>query len=263
MCPVDCEDAVEPAGVNVSVYWDKTSNINGISTLHLDKNIKHLTDCYGRVKERFFASLVLDIDVNDSKANFFLNSVGQPFSEIKMDHVSAAMGISVTAYSFRNINSTWGTSNPNCEVRRLEAEALQHSSKVAHECYKQNKVSNTQLYVQSFIEDEEYFPDALKELVGNDRKTKKEVTRETEKLNKLRRYEELQKIKHNSEIFLQNSRPLGPKCRISGSLREEFRELVCSATGIDLLQHVLVTSVKDWRHWIVRLICNSGAGWLV
>ena len=226
----------------------------------MDKTIKHLMDCLDRIKRKFFKLRILDKDIFDAKANFFVNSKGNSLKDIKMDHVSKAMGIHVTSYSFRDINSTWGSSHESEEIRRLEPSTLQHSALIAFDAYKQNKERDTQVYTQTFMQEEEFYSDKLKELVDEDRRLKKQIAEEAKTTNQEKRYTELKRAKEQSENLLKKYRPLGPKCRIRGETKEKFRDLVLVVTGKDILEVVEVKKVKEWRHWILRVVCMT-KGW--
>ena len=78
---------------------------------------------------------------------------------------------------------------------------------------------------------------------------------ESENQMRQKRYEELKKAKSTSDYIMRKCLPLGPKCRISGSLKEQFRNLIQLETGTNLLESVLKTSVKVWRQNLVRLVC--------
>ena len=241
----------------IDVLWDKTTASNGMSNLHLDNSIKHLADCLGRIKKKFFSSRMLNFDVFDSKYSFFVNSVGNKYSWINMTNVSENMGLEVTSYSFRRVNSTWGTSHDDAEIRRLEEVALQHSSKVAHESYKMNKTLDTQKYVQKYMADEKFYSKELKGLVDIDRKAKKNIAKKNAAENHQKRYLELKTSKEKADNHLKKYRPLGPKCRISGDVKEKFRQLFMMVSGLDLLELALKLKVKEWRLKVVKLVCMT------
>ena len=111
--------------------------------------------------------------------------------------------------------------------------------------------------MQTFIESENFYPDDLKEILEKDRKIKKPIIEESENQTRQRRYEELKKAKSTSDNIMRKCRPLGPKCRISGSLKEQFRSLIQLETGTNLVESVLITSVKSWRQNLVRLVCKT------
>ena len=58
-CPVDCDDKCEPEGFNIYCDWDKTSDTNGASYIHLAKPIKDLLDQYDIIKSKFFKEEIL------------------------------------------------------------------------------------------------------------------------------------------------------------------------------------------------------------
>ena len=91
--------------------WDKTSESKGASYLHLPTPIKDLLDLYDIIKSKFFQgrkSMMREKEdwLQDQNTPFFLNSSGSPFQSLDLRHMSEAMGMDVTAYSFRRIVST-------------------------------------------------------------------------------------------------------------------------------------------------------------
>ena len=68
-----------------------------------------------------------------------MNTYGSPYSQLKLTHLSQAMGIDVTAYDFRRIVATWALSHESEEIRNAESETLRHGNKVAYDHYVQNK----------------------------------------------------------------------------------------------------------------------------
>ena len=54
ICPVQCEDRIDPEGFNILVDWDKTSEAKGASYLHLPKPIKDLLDLYDIIKIKYY-----------------------------------------------------------------------------------------------------------------------------------------------------------------------------------------------------------------
>ena len=154
ICPVQCDERCEPEGYNVLVDWDKTSHTKGTSYLHLAQPLKDLLDFYDIIKTRFFLGRKpLGTDQDDWLENettfFFLNSAGSAFKSVNLKHISAAMGINVSAYSFRRIVSTWALSHQLEQIRKAETEALQHSLRVANDSYVQNKQLKPQMLTQT------------------------------------------------------------------------------------------------------------------
>ena len=69
----------------------------------------------------------------------------------------------MTAYSFRQIVSTWALSHESEDIRSAEEEALQHGLAVARDIYLQNKEVKHQALVQKHIEEECLLPEKCRE----------------------------------------------------------------------------------------------------
>ena len=110
ICPENCDNRCDPQGFNIYCDWDKTRDTNGPSYLHLAKPIKDILDLYDIIKSKFFDGRKSKTGeenwLHNENTNFFLNSLGSPFQVVDLKHLSEAMGIDVTAYSFRQIIST-------------------------------------------------------------------------------------------------------------------------------------------------------------
>jgi hypothetical protein len=166
-CPVTCPERAIPDGFNVSVYWDKTQGTRGGSFLHIPKVLKDLMDLYLKIQSGFFegkTDFQSGEDILHSEAGrlFFLNSKGSCFSFVVFDNISAYMQIDVSSYTFRRIITTWALCHKSEEIQEAEEEALNHSNKVAKEAYMQNKMLKPQLLTQTYIREENLFPEKLK-----------------------------------------------------------------------------------------------------
>ena len=185
ICPESCADRCDPEGYNIYCDWDKTRDTNGPSYLHLAKPIKDILDLYDIIKSRFFEGRKSKTGeenwLHNENTHYFLNSNGSPFTAVDLKHLSELMGVDVTAYSFRQIVSTWALTHDSEEIRSAEGEALQHSLRVAHDHYLQNKMLKPQNLTQTYIEEEGILPqDLVEEIKQTEIKVKEKVS-ETEK----------------------------------------------------------------------------------
>ena len=197
-CPVMCADRCIPDGYNLYITWDKTSSSKGPSYLHIPKELKHLMDIYDIKRIRYFKGRKSPFSnkegwVHDDSTPFFLNSACSPFTQLDLNHLSEAMGIHVTAYSYRKIVATWALSHASEEIRFAEQEALQHTLTVANQKYKQNKQINPQKLTQKYVEEEGLFPKAFKKDIETTQSKVKSVIKTTEDQRTEKRIEKLVK----------------------------------------------------------------------
>ena len=197
ICPENCENRCDPQGFNIYCDWDKTRDTNGPSYLHLAKPIKDILDLYDIIKSRFFDGRKSKTDeenwLHNENTNFFLNSSGSPFQAVDLKHLSEAMGVDVTAYSFRQIVSTWALSHDSEEIRLAEGEALQHSLRVAQDHYLQNKMLKPQTLTQRYIEEEGILPDELRAEIKRTEIKSKEKIAETDSKRQKKQHSSLLK----------------------------------------------------------------------
>ena len=260
-CLVGCKDECEPEGFNILVDWDKTQSTMGSSYLHIVKPIKDLMDRYDLIKTKYFQGRKSPKTnkenwIDDENTPFFLNSSGSPFQTISMKHLSDAMDIDVTSYSFRRIVSTWSLSHKDEVIRKAEEDALQHSLKVATNDYLQNKEINPQLLTQKYNEEENLFPEEVRnEIKVTEKHQMSKISKTEEKRQKLL-IATLQKGKKAAKQKKQKNKPLGPKHRILGNDRQKFREFIEDLTG-ERLEDTLKLKPLPWRNFILRTICSA------
>ena len=162
-CQEMCDKRCLPDGYNIFVTWDKTQSSRGSSYLHLVKPNKDLMDIYDLKKQTFFAGKSSPVTsnpdwLNDYETPFFLNAKGGTLVFLDLKHISIAMEMDVTSYSFRKIVSTWGQSHESKEIRMAESGTLQHNDKVARTNYHQSRQIEPQLFVQNYTKEEKLFP---------------------------------------------------------------------------------------------------------
>ena len=260
-CPVYCEDRYEPEGYNVTVSWDKNSLTNGISYMHISKISKILFDLYEIVKYKYFAAR-MEADPEFAKylynddTNFFLNSKGSVIDFINLKHMSEFMGIDVTSYSFRKIMVTFALSHEDQTIRDCEESSLQHSLRVAGEFYLQNAMLKPQTLTARYVEEEEVFPQQMKDIVMEAEKVNCQRIKNIEAENVKRRINNLIMAKVLYKEHLEKNKVLGPKHRILFDDREVFIDLIEKIAG-EKIDTYLLLKPKAFRKLIVRLVCSS------
>ena len=262
ICPENCDKRCEPEGFNIYCDWDKTRNTNGPSYLHLAKPIKDILDLYDIIKTKFFrgrkpTNTFDEHWLDKENTSFFLNSSGSQFQAVDLKHLSEALGIDVTAYSFRQIVSTWAQSHESEEIRKAEGEALQHSLRVAVDHYLQNKQLQPQTLTQTYIEEECILPEHLREEIKKTEiKTKEKILATEEKRQKQQHKALLRKSEANRKLQMEN-KLLGPTQRVLGVDRKYFKEIVEEITGENIEITLKERKPLSWRNFIVRIVCST------
>ena len=80
-----------------------------------------------------------------------------------MKYTSEIMGMHITAYDIRDIVVSWALNHKSRKIREAEGTALHHGKEVAKEFYLNNKKSQPQDVAQQFTDEEQVYPDELKE----------------------------------------------------------------------------------------------------
>ena len=262
ICPENCDDRCEPQGFNILCDWDKTFGSRGYSYLHIAKPINDLMGMYNIIKKRFFEGKKPSRYTEDSwldcdKTAFFLQSSGNPFKAIDMQHVSEDMRVDVTAYSFRRIVSTWALSHVSQDIRDAEGHALQHSLRVGKDHYKQNNELQPQKLTQTYIEEECILPKKLRAEIQKTEVIVREHIAETDSHRQKQQHQSMLEESNAKKKLLQQRKPLGPKHRVLGEDRKEFTALVQEATGIDIERTHKQWKPCPWRNFIVRTVCGT------
>ena len=261
-CPENCDDRCDPQGFNIHVDWDKTRDTKGSSYLHIAKPIKDILDLYDIIKTEFFKGRRPDKTLGENwldneNTSFFLNSSGSPYQAVDLKHLSDDMGIDVTAYSFRQIISTWALSHDSLDIRKAEGEALQHSVRVAFDHYVQNKQLQPQMLTQTYIEQECILPDNLREEIKKTEIKAREKIAETEISRQKKQHKlMLQESQANKEVQREN-RPLGPRHRVLGVDRNKFKEIIEDITSENIENTLKQRKPLKWRNFIVRTVSAS------
>ena len=262
ICPENCENRCVPQGFNIFCDWDKTRDTKGSSYLHIAKPIKDIMDLYDMIKTKFFKGRKPDKSMEEDwleneNTPFFLNSSGSSFQSVDLKHLSEAMGTDVTAYSFRQIVSTWALSHDSVEIRKAEGEALQHSYRVAFDHYVQNKQVQPQTLTQTYIEEEDILPEVLRKEIQKTEIKKRDKIAETEKNRQQQRQKSMLQESETNKELLRVNRPLGPRHRVLGVDRNKFKELVEDVTGENIEGTMKLRKPLKWRNFIVRTVCDA------
>ena len=262
LCPKKCDKRCDPKGFNIFVTWDKTQNTNGPSYIHIPAPLKILTDLYDILRTRSFKDRQSSFTSNpnwldDHNTPFFLNSAASPFQFLDLKALSQCLGVDVTSYDFRKIVSTWAQSHESEEVREAEEQALQHSKKIAKESYLLNKQVKPQLLTQTYIEEENIFPQSVCDHVENMKMKTNTLIKETEDIRRQKRIEDIVKEEESYKDLLSQNRPLGPRKRILTSDTKHFLQLLEEVTGEKAENYVVKMSHSAWRNYVVRLVCTA------
>ena len=188
---------------------------------------------------------------------FFLNSSGSPFKSVDLKHMSAVMGIDVSAYAHRRIISTWALSHKLEEIRSAEEETLQHSLKVAKNAYLQNKQLKPQKLTQTYIEEECLLPENIREEIKRTEICAKSAILETEEKRQRKQHESLLKEKEDTKQLQQEKRPLGPRHRILDVDRNQFKTLMDDITNDRIENNLKQKKPLQFRNFFVRTVCAT------
>ena len=259
-CPILCDERSIPDGYNILVTWDKTSSTNGSSYLHLKHHVKVLMDLYFMIRSKYFGnriSAATDSDnwLHEEETPFFINSNGSSFKYLDLKHISNAIGIDVTSYSFRKIVSTWALSHNSEEIRGAEEESLQHGLKVAREHYLQNKMVKPQKLISTYVEEENIHPESFKKILNKGEIMSQENVKETEEKQKKQRHGNLIKGRESYKRKQMDMKPLGLRQRITNTNKNKFRNLLEKITGEKVEVTLLQKKPAEWRKYIVRNVC--------
>ena len=260
-CPFQCENMCKPQGWNVLVTWDKNSGSRGSSYLHLINPVKVLIDLYLVIRARYFKNRIDKTKsskdwLNDDTTLLFMNSKCKMIESVNLKHISKAMGINISSYAFRKIFSTWAQSHSDARIREAEEEVLQHSIKVAREHYKQNRQLIPQLVTATFAEEEDLFPEHIRNLISDCEKDQFATLRSMDKNLRGKRLNALVEEKENHKKLLADRRPLGKKNRVYSTDRDSFKVLLEELSGKSI-KSLLDMRFKDWRQFVVRAVCSA------
>ena len=219
-------------------------------------------DRYDLVRSRAFKekkpSFAKDEDwLEDEDTPFFLNANCNSFPSLDLKKLSDIFGIDVTGYSFRKIVVTWALNHKSAEIRSAEEEALQHSLKVAKDRYMQNKQTTPQNLVQTYVQEENLYPETFKNEINKGKSEIDMIIAERQEKRAKQRFSKLM-IQHEMlkrEKF--SNRPLGLRNPILETDRSEFIGLCEEITGSEIGTRLTTLKPLQWRNFIVRLTCST------
>ena len=262
-CPVRCDEEHPPDGFNINCTWDKNRATVGPSYLHISKPTKQLMDMYVIIKETYFAGKKTTLSSGDESwlsegsTPFFLKSSGLPYKEIAMKYTSEIMGMHITAYDIRDIVVSWALNHKSRKIREAEGTALHHGKEVAKEFYLNNKKSQPQDVAQQFTDEEQVYPDELKEELAKAVESVNDKIALMESKRVEMRKKTLLEEKKARKWALSECQPLGPKCRILFSLKREFKDIFEKLSDMSMEEAVEVLKPHQWRNRVVRMVCTA------
>ena len=108
--------------------------------------------------------------------------------------------------------------------------------------------------MQTYAAENNLFPEnILKEIDQNERVNRKEMEEE-EKSRAKRRLQNLLEKKNESNKKKAELRGLSAKNRISFKNKEDMRSILEELTNGEL-ESFLSLKPKEWRHWLLRIVC--------
>ena len=262
ICSENCGNQCIPEGYNFWITWDKTQSTKGPYFLHIPTPIKNLMDRYDIVRSNYFQGKKPTFAedehwLEDEVTPFFLNSACNSFQYLDLKKLSEIFGIDVTGYSFRKIIVTWALNHKSEEIRSAEEEALQHSLKVAKDRYMQNKQTTPQSLVQTYIQEENLFPENFKKEISKGNSDIEKIVAERQDQRAKLRFSKLMKNHEISRKIKFKSRPLGIRNSILESDRSDFVQTLEEVTESSIENLLKTLKPVQWRNLIVRMTCSS------
>ena len=213
-------------------------------------------DIYDLKKQTFFAGKSSPVTsnpdwLNDDETPFFLNAKGGTLVFLDLKHISIAMEMDVTSYSFRKIVSTWGQSHESKEIRMAESGTLQHNDKVARTNYHQSRQIEPQLFVQNYTKEEKLFPKKIKETIKTQGKKSAVQIKIREDDRKKERMKTLSNEKQLRKKRIRENR----KQRIFPKHKSDFMKHLKDYLGFNVEENKTLVKSTKWRNLVVRAVC--------
>ena len=262
ICSENCGNQCVPEGYNFWITWDKTQSTKGPYFLHIPTPIKNLMDRYDLVRSNYFKDKKPtfaqdDHWLEDEGTPFFLNSACNSFQSLDLKKLSEIFGIDVTGYSFRKIVVTWALNHKSEEIRSAEEEALQHSLKVAKDRYMQNKQTTPQNLVQTYVQEENLFPESFKKEISKGKSDIEKIIAERQDQRAKLRFSKLMKHHELTKKIKFQNRPLGIRNSILETDRSDFVQAMEEVTENSIDNLLKTLKPVQWRNLIVRMTCSS------
>ena len=186
----------------------------------------------------------------------FVNSAGSEFQALDVSHLSERLGISVKAYDFRSLISTWALNHELDEIRKLESSTLRHSETVAETAYNRNRQEKPLKFVQKYIEEQNVVPESLLKDISNSKKVLAKKLKKSEEDRLLAQQKNLVgKLEDRKRARFKFQR-LGPKQRVLASQRDKVRKELESLHGFNLYDSLKSMRPLAWRKMVVRSVCS-------
>ena len=262
ICSENCGSQCIPEGFNFWITWDKTQSTKGPYFLHIPTPIKNLMDRYDIIRSSYFKDKMPSFAkdehwLEDEETPFFLNSASNSFPSLDLKKLSDIFGIDVTGYSFRKIVVTWALNHKSAEIRSAEEESLQHSLKVAKDRYMQNKQTTPQNLVQTYVQEENLYPESFKNEINKGKSDIEKIIAERQEKRAKLRFSKLM-IQHEvSRKVKFVNRSLGLRNPILESDRSQFVQTCEDVAGCDIENLITTLKPLQWRNFIVRLVCST------
>ena len=152
--------------------------------------------------------------------------------------------------------STWASSHKNLEIREAEEESLQHSKQVARDHYQQNKQNNPQNLVQTYVREENIFPNKFVEGLDSIKDSLEIKIKEKQELRLQKTIDKLKSDKATYNKSLIQNRPLSASRRVYSVDADEFIHLV-EYISMKSMEKLVRLKPRDFRDNILRIVMGT------
>ena len=261
-CPIMYENRCKPDGYNILIDHDKGQDSKKSSYMHIPIEITDLMELFDVKRTQYFSGRESPVTDNkdwleDENMPFFLNANCTAFKFLDLSHLSEALGTDVTSYVHRKMISKWGPTHNSKEIRELEGESLQHDDKVAQKNYLLSKQVIPQKFTQTYIEEENIFPQSFTDQINKTSESIKQLIKEKERKRKEKQMERLIHENINYKNVLNENKKLGPRKRVLQSDTKHFMKLIGTITRSRNNCSIKEKTPKEWRNYIMRLVCST------
>ena len=193
--------------------------------------------------------------MNDYDTKLFIQGNTAPFQRVNMKMFSDMIGVNVSPVIFRKIITTWARSHVSEFIRNSEPVALNHSSKVAHIHYAQNKGLAPQTLVQTYQKEEGVFSKSVCVNIAAEASKIESISKLAEEENVKKRKQFLVEKDEAERKIKQANRSLATNYRIHVSKMELFENILLK-DGLCVKDLAQNTTNLNWRKQIVRIVTN-------